>query len=137
MALHKVASHYPSPAPTQTLRTSPTVWHPTSTATAVSRTQSTMSKTARLAHSGSGLSVEFCHQVLWPCLHCAVPDAPRTKFFFESAAFKQYVAVNKRFTKAIESVWTECNIDVYLSSQTGSFLMRKSIQPRRVDSHWE
>lgn len=53
---------------------------------------------------------EFCHQVLWPCLHYAVPDAPKTKLFFESAAFKQYAAVNKRFAEAIESVWTEGDV---------------------------
>ncbi|KAH7922278.1 glycosyltransferase family 20 protein [Leucogyrophana mollusca] len=44
---------------------------------------------------------EFCHQVLWPCLHYAVPDAPKTKLFYESASFKQYVAVNQRFADAI------------------------------------
>jgi trehalose-6-phosphate synthase len=48
---------------------------------------------------------EFCHQgtlllkrtwaftgneqVLWPCLHYAVPDAPKTKLFYESASYKQ------------------------------------------------
>ncbi|KAG1793553.1 glycosyltransferase family 20 protein [Suillus plorans] len=53
---------------------------------------------------------EFCHQVLWPCLHYAVPDAPKTKLFFESAAFKQYAAVNKRFAEAIESVWMEGDV---------------------------
>ncbi|KAI0315017.1 alpha-trehalose-phosphate synthase [Amylostereum chailletii] len=46
---------------------------------------------------------EFCHQVLWPCLHYAVPDAPKTKYFYESSAFKQYVAVNQRFADAIVS----------------------------------
>ncbi|KAG6333800.1 hypothetical protein ID866_5295 [Astraeus odoratus] len=44
---------------------------------------------------------EFCHQVLWPCLHYAVPDAPKTKFFYESASFKQYRAVNQRFADVI------------------------------------
>ncbi|KAF8153874.1 glycosyltransferase family 20-domain-containing protein [Crassisporium funariophilum] len=44
---------------------------------------------------------EFCHQVLWPCLHYAVPDAPKTKLFYESASYKQYVAVNQRFADAI------------------------------------
>ncbi|KAG6864034.1 hypothetical protein C0991_000927 [Blastosporella zonata] len=44
---------------------------------------------------------EFCHQVLWPCLHYAIPDAPKTKMFYESASFKQYVAVNQRFADAI------------------------------------
>ena len=40
-------------------------------------------------------------QVIWPCLHSAVPDAPKTKFFYESASYKQYVAVNQRFADAI------------------------------------
>ncbi|KAG5636272.1 hypothetical protein H0H81_008558 [Sphagnurus paluster] len=44
---------------------------------------------------------EFCHQVLWPCLHYAIPDAPKTKMFYESASFKQYAAVNQRFADAI------------------------------------
>ncbi|KAJ7784837.1 glycosyltransferase family 20-domain-containing protein [Mycena maculata] len=44
---------------------------------------------------------EFCHQVLWPCLHYAIPDAPKTKLFYETASFKQYVAVNQRFADAI------------------------------------
>ena len=41
------------------------------------------------------------HQVLWPCLHYAVPDAPKTKLFYESASYKQYVAVNQRFADVI------------------------------------
>ncbi len=53
---------------------------------------------------------EFCHQVLWPCLHYAVPDAPKTKMFFESAAFKQYVAVNQRFADVIVSAYNEGDI---------------------------
>ncbi|RDB18114.1 putative alpha,alpha-trehalose-phosphate synthase [UDP-forming] subunit [Hypsizygus marmoreus] len=44
---------------------------------------------------------EFCHQVLWPCLHYAIPDAPKTKLFYESASYSQYVAVNQRFADAI------------------------------------
>ncbi|KAF5367337.1 hypothetical protein D9615_010280 [Tricholomella constricta] len=44
---------------------------------------------------------EFCHQVLWPCLHYAIPDAPKTKMFYESASYKQYAAVNQRFADAI------------------------------------
>lgn len=44
---------------------------------------------------------EFCHQVLWPCLHYAVPDAPKTKCFYESASFKQYRSVNQRFADII------------------------------------
>ncbi|KAF8063976.1 alpha,alpha-trehalose-phosphate synthase [Lyophyllum atratum] len=48
-----------------------------------------------------GCYAEFCHQVLWPCLHYAIPDAPKTKMFYESASYKQYVAVNQRFADAI------------------------------------
>ncbi|KNZ73603.1 Putative alpha,alpha-trehalose-phosphate synthase [UDP-forming] 106 kDa subunit [Termitomyces sp. J132] len=44
---------------------------------------------------------DFCHRVLWPCLHYAIPDAPKTKTFYESASFNQYVAVNQRFADAI------------------------------------
>ena len=53
---------------------------------------------------------EFCHQVLWPALHYAVPDAPKTKAFYESATYKQYVAVNQRFADAIVSAYNEGDI---------------------------
>ncbi|KAH0834220.1 glycosyltransferase family 20 protein [Lanmaoa asiatica] len=53
---------------------------------------------------------EFCHQVLWPCLHYAVPDAPKTKLFYESASFKQYMSVNKRFAEAIIANYREGDI---------------------------
>ena len=53
---------------------------------------------------------EFCHQVLWPALHYAVPDAPKTKAFYESASYKQYVAVNQRFADAIVSAYAEGDI---------------------------
>lgn len=53
---------------------------------------------------------EFCHQVLWPCLHYAVPDAPKTKSFYEHASWKQYVAVNQRFADAIVSAYQEGDI---------------------------
>lgn len=53
---------------------------------------------------------EFCHQVLWPCLHYAVPDAPKTKMFYESASYKQYVAVNQRFADAIIDNFQEGDI---------------------------
>ncbi|EJD43548.1 hypothetical protein AURDEDRAFT_104625 [Auricularia subglabra TFB-10046 SS5] len=43
----------------------------------------------------------FCHQVLWPTLHYAVPDAPKTKTFYESNTFAQYVAVNQKFADTI------------------------------------
>jgi trehalose 6-phosphate synthase/phosphatase len=49
-------------------------------------------------------------QVLWPCLHYAIPDAPKTKFFYESASYSQYVAVNKRFADAITSCYQEGDI---------------------------
>ncbi|KAJ8489164.1 hypothetical protein ONZ45_g13684 [Pleurotus djamor] len=53
---------------------------------------------------------EFCHQVLWPCLHYAVPDAPKTKLFYESASYKQYEAVNQRFADAIIENYQEGDI---------------------------
>ncbi|KIJ64234.1 glycosyltransferase family 20 protein [Hydnomerulius pinastri MD-312] len=53
---------------------------------------------------------EFCHQVLWPCLHYAVPDAPKTKLFYESASFKQYRAVNQRFADVIIENYREGDI---------------------------
>ncbi|KAF9447635.1 glycosyltransferase family 20 protein [Macrolepiota fuliginosa MF-IS2] len=53
---------------------------------------------------------EFCHQVLWPALHYAIPDAPKTKLFYESAAYKQYVSVNQRFADAIIANYQEGDI---------------------------
>ncbi|KAI6167813.1 hypothetical protein EDD17DRAFT_863745 [Pisolithus thermaeus] len=43
-----------------------------------------------MANSRASCYDEFCFQVLWPCLLYAVSDAPKTKFFYESASFKQY-----------------------------------------------
>lgn len=48
--------------------------------------------------------------MLWPCLHYAIPDAPKTRSFYESAAFKQYVAVNQRFADAITATYQEGDI---------------------------
>jgi trehalose 6-phosphate synthase complex regulatory subunit len=53
---------------------------------------------------------EFCHQVLWPCLHYAIPDAPKTKSFYESGSYKQYVAVNQRFADAIVAAYQDGDI---------------------------
>ena len=53
-----------------------------------------------LSRVSVGSSTEL-DQVLWPCLHYAVPDAPKTKMFYESASYKQYVAVNQRFADII------------------------------------
>ncbi|EPS95484.1 hypothetical protein FOMPIDRAFT_141689 [Fomitopsis schrenkii] len=52
----------------------------------------------------------FCHQVLWPCLHYAIPDAPKTKSFYESESYKQYEAVNRRFADAIAGVYQDGDI---------------------------
>ncbi|KAI6016532.1 glycosyltransferase family 20 protein, partial [Pisolithus marmoratus] len=52
---------------------------------------------------------EFCHQVLWPCLHYAVPDAPKTKCFYESASFKQYRFVDQRFADVITENYRDGN----------------------------
>ncbi|KAK0492831.1 alpha,alpha-trehalose-phosphate synthase [Armillaria luteobubalina] len=53
---------------------------------------------------------EFCHQVLWPALHYAIPDAPKTTMFYESASFKQYVKVNQKFADTIKQVWREGDV---------------------------
>ncbi|KIK68474.1 glycosyltransferase family 20 protein [Collybiopsis luxurians FD-317 M1] len=53
---------------------------------------------------------EFCHQVLWPALHYAIPDAPKTRLFYESASYKQYVSVNWEFARRIAEVWREGDI---------------------------
>ncbi|KAH9476749.1 Putative alpha,alpha-trehalose-phosphate synthase [UDP-forming] 106 kDa subunit [Psilocybe cubensis] len=53
---------------------------------------------------------EFCHQVLWPCLHYAVPDAPKTKQFYESASYAQYLSVNQRFAAVIINAHQEGDI---------------------------
>ncbi|KAI0292362.1 alpha-trehalose-phosphate synthase [Multifurca ochricompacta] len=52
----------------------------------------------------------FCHQVLWPCLHYVVPDAPKTKTFYESSSYKQYVSVNQRFANTIIANYQEGDI---------------------------
>ncbi len=49
-------------------------------------------------------------QVLWPALHYAVSDAPKTKLFYESAAYERYVAVNQRFADAIIANYQEGDI---------------------------
>ncbi len=53
---------------------------------------------------------EFCHQVLWPCLHYAIPDAPKTKSFYESESWHQYVAVNQKFADTIIANYQEDDI---------------------------
>ncbi|KAF8575194.1 glycosyltransferase family 20 protein [Ramaria rubella] len=59
----------------------------------------------------------FCHQVLWPCLHYAIPDAPKTKVFYESGSYAQvpgpqayYEACNRKFADAIIRNYQEGDI---------------------------
>ncbi|CAE6435944.1 unnamed protein product [Rhizoctonia solani] len=52
----------------------------------------------------------FCHQVLWPSLHYAVPDAPKTKTFYESTSFEQYKAVNQKFADTIVKEYKEGDV---------------------------
>ncbi|KAG9125317.1 Meiosis-specific serine/threonine-protein kinase mek1, partial [Ceratobasidium sp. 392] len=52
----------------------------------------------------------FCHQVLWPSLHYAIPDAPKTKTFYESTSFRQYEAVNQKFADAIVQEYQEGDV---------------------------
>jgi trehalose-6-phosphate synthase len=49
-------------------------------------------------------------QVLWPALHYAVPDAPKTKSFYESSTWAQYVAVNTRFADAIAASYEDGDV---------------------------
>ena len=49
-------------------------------------------------------------QVLWPALHYAIPDAPKTKSFYESASWTQYQSVNRRFADAIIANYREGDI---------------------------
>jgi trehalose 6-phosphate synthase complex regulatory subunit len=58
----------------------------------------------------------FCHQVLWPCLHYVVPDAPKTKTFYESSSYKQYVSVNQRFADTIVANYQEGDISMFVHS---------------------
>ncbi|KAG8963789.1 hypothetical protein FRC03_002549 [Tulasnella sp. 419] len=59
----------------------------------------------------SGAYDTFCHQVLWPTLHYAVPDAPKTRAnLYESTSFEQYKAVNEKFAEAIISAYQEGDI---------------------------
>ncbi|TFY58376.1 hypothetical protein EVJ58_g6450, partial [Rhodofomes roseus] len=55
----------------------------------------------------AGCYDEYCHQVLWPCLHYAIPDAPKTKSFYESESYKHYESVNRRFAEAIANVYQD------------------------------
>jgi trehalose-6-phosphate synthase len=52
-------------------------------------------------------------QVLWPALHYAIPDAPKTKSFYESASWTQYQSVNQRFADAIIANYREGDISTY------------------------
>ncbi|KAI6134394.1 hypothetical protein EV401DRAFT_2204424 [Pisolithus croceorrhizus] len=71
---------------------------------------------------------EYCHQaslfvyiavlrgflytleILWPCLHYAIPDAPKTKYFYDNASFKQYRSVNQHFAYVIVENYHEGDI---------------------------
>lgn len=66
----------------------------------------------------------FCHQVLWPCLHYVVPDAPKTKSFYESSSYKQYVSVNRRFADTIVANYQEGDISMLVCLYSPSALMR-------------
>jgi len=53
---------------------------------------------------------EFCHRVLWPLLHYTIPDAPRTKSFYETESWSHYIAVNQKFADAIVENYEEGDI---------------------------
>ncbi|KAI6100782.1 hypothetical protein EDD16DRAFT_1731632 [Pisolithus croceorrhizus] len=59
-----------------------------------------------MANSRAAMT-SFCHQVLWPCLHYAVPDAPKTKFFYGSVSFKQYRSLNQHIADVMSRTTTK------------------------------
>ena len=72
-----------------------------------------------IRHVGAAYSIPLLliwMQVLWPCLHYAIPDAPKTKLFYESASFKQYVAVNQRFADVIVANYREGDMSQFPST---------------------
>ena len=58
----------------------------------------------------------FCHQVLWPCLHYVVPDAPKTQTVYGGSGYEQYVSVNQRFADTIVANYQEGDISVLVAS---------------------
>ncbi|KAJ7581039.1 glycosyltransferase family 20 protein [Mycena floridula] len=52
----------------------------------------------------------FCHQTLWPALHYAIPDAPKTRMFDGGENFQDYVTVNRAFAQKIKEVWREGDV---------------------------
>ena len=58
----------------------------------------------------------FCHQVLWPCLHYIVPDAPKAKTLYDGSSYKQYVSANQRFADTIVANYQEGDISVLVAS---------------------
>ena len=49
-------------------------------------------------------------QLLWLALHYAIPDAPKMKWFYESASWTQYQSVNQRFADVIIADYCEGDI---------------------------
>ncbi|EEB94142.1 hypothetical protein MPER_07093 [Moniliophthora perniciosa FA553] len=67
----------------------------------INRGQSSFGKDDNLRGVMTSSAIKY---VLWPALHYAVPDAPRTKLFYESASYKQYLAVNRLFAQKIAAI---------------------------------
>jgi hypothetical protein len=76
-----------------------------------SATMSSVIRHVRLHHSL--LETDRTTQVLWPALHYAIPDAPKTKSFYESASWTQYQSVNQRFADVIVANYREGDISTY------------------------
>jgi trehalose 6-phosphate synthase/phosphatase len=61
-------------------------------------------------------------QVLWPSLHYALPDAPKTSVVYESSSFAQYRSINEKFAETIVANYREgdvgmCTISVIQSAR--------------------
>ncbi len=74
-------------------------------------------------HRVSFVMLSFCDlflmpissKVLWPLLHYTIPDAPRTKSFYETESWSHYIAVNQKFADAIVENYEEGDICACLS----------------------
>ncbi|KAJ7837220.1 alpha,alpha-trehalose-phosphate synthase [Mycena olivaceomarginata] len=82
---------------------------------------------------------EFCHQVLGRVSTTPSPTRPKTKMFYESASFKQYVAVNQRFADTIAANYQDGDIStrpvLLLPALFTFFSLGKRLPPHAASRH--
>ncbi|KAG8941040.1 hypothetical protein FRC04_004819 [Tulasnella sp. 424] len=75
----------------------------------------------------------YCHQVLWPTLHYAVPDAPKARLnLYDSKSFEHYRAVNLKFAEAIVSNYRDG--DIIMVNDYHLMLLPQMIRERIPDA---